>query len=211
MFISSVARADANADFREGFNAMLDAPQKAFEIGNSLDQQGDCRGNYILANLYLSGVSIKGNPVKSDTKKAQELLLKSASAGCGHSADLIATFYAGGMLGLPRDLNKAVYWYSKAFESDNKMHCESSARVAEIYNQEQNYTEAYNWYLKAKNSGSDNCGPKARLVKLQELEVKQQKQAEVMREDPPVAGIRLSLGGESKPSVKPKKKSKKKN
>lgn len=205
--------ADANADFYEALGAIGNAPKRAFEIGNSLDQQGDCRGNYILAQLYQSGDLLKGNPVKEDIGKARELFLKSAAAGCGNSAALVARFYgsAGGGIGLPRDLNKAIYWHSKAFEANNKIHCESAAIVAEIYNQSQNYVEAYKWYLKAVNSDAVFCGDKERLMKLKELEAKQKNQVEAMREDPPVAGVKLSLSGESKSLIKPKKKSKKKN
>ena len=115
---------------------------------------------------------------------------------------------------MPRDLNKAVYWHSKAFESNNKSYCELAVSLAEIYNQAQNYAEAYNWYLKAKNSGSVYCVDNLRLVKLQELEEKQKNQAEAMREDPPVAGIKLSLARGSENSELPnksKKKAKKKS
>lgn len=209
MFISAAAHADAEADFSEATSAINDNPKRAFDIGKSLDQQGDCRGNYILAVLYQYGEFAKGNPLKEDLGKTRELLIKSATSGCGISADLLARFYgsAGGGIGLPRDLNKAIYWHGKAFESNNKTYCESAAIIAEIYDGAQNITEAYSWYSKAKNSGSVYCGPKERLAKLKQLEDKQQKQAEVMREDPPVKGITLSLGGETKPKKKSKKKS----
>lgn len=213
MLLSFIAHADADADFSEATTAVNVDPKRAFDIGKSLDQRGDCRGNFILAMLYQYGEFAKGNPLKEDLSKTRELLIKSATAGCGISADLIARFYAsaGGGIGFPRDLNKAIYWHGKAFESNNKTYCESAAIISEIYNDAQNYTEAYNWYSKAKNSGSAYCGPKERFAKLQELEVKQQKQAEVMREDPPVAGIRLSLSSVNDSPAKPKKKSKKKS
>ena len=87
MVTSSIARADANADFGEALHSITSAPKRAFEIGKSLDQLGDCRGNYILAQLYQYGEYAKGNPLKEDLAKTRELYIKSATAGCGISAN----------------------------------------------------------------------------------------------------------------------------
>lgn len=213
MFVSSGANADADAEFKEALSAFttskssIDDYKKSFEIGERLNQQGDCRGGYILGSIYANGFG-----VNKDSNKAKELLFQSANAGCAESASDIGYRYAGDLqgLGLPKDMNNAINWLSKSYEADinhNKKSraCYAAKRVAEIYYDLSKYSDSLNWYQKVQ-SGDPYCADDKTLAKIPELKALLSQQSESMREDPPVAGIRLSLGGEGKPTKKSKKK-----
>lgn len=207
MFLSSIALADAEteAELKEARSDMTSNPQRAYELAVKLDQKGNCHGTGILASLYG-----KGEVVKKDKQKMIELHTKSANGGCALSAGLIGTFYRTGYPPiLPVDLNKAAYWHGKAFEFDNSL-CNNAKWAATIYDENGNQVDALNWYKKAHSQNS--CKSDQDIVsRIKALEVTQQKQVEDMREDPPVAGIKLSIGGSGDSPSKPKKKPKKKN
>ena len=212
MFISYASYADADADFKEAMGYIVSRSststdyKKAFEIGERLIQKGDCRGEYIHASLYSSGFD-----VKKDIYYAESLYIKSANSGCAMSMSHIANMYF-----YDRDYIKAIQWFSKTYETDVKNNdkkkphaCYAANKIAELYYNEKKYSDSLHWYQNAKIL--KDCINNVVFARIQELESAEKNQAVLMREDPPVAGIRLSLGGESKSSVKPKKKSKKKN
>lgn len=214
MLLSSVAHADADAEFQQAIDILTvyknsnQEYKKAFEIGESLDQQGHCGGGFILGRMYVEGYG-----VIKDANKGKDLLFKSANSGCETSMSYIGFDYVQlHTLGLPTDFIKAETWINKSYEiniNKNKkvIACFQARRFAEIYNDNQMYPQTLEWYQKVKNSGISSCADDKTLRKISELEKSVQKQTEAMREDPPVAGITLSLGGDD---AKPAKKSKKK-
>ncbi|PPD50884.1 MAG: hypothetical protein CTY12_09125 [Methylotenera sp.] len=203
MLLSAFAKADStvNDDVKEAYGdlgGLRENLKRDYEIALKLDQEGNCHGANILAILYDLGLV-----VKEDKQKSRELKMRSANGGCGNAASSVGFNYKLGFGGYPRDLNKAIYWHSKAFDLDNNLYCNDAKAVATIYDENGNYLEALNWYKKANQKSCANQEINARI---QALEVTQQKQAEAMREDPPVAGITLSLSDDAKPAKKSKKK-----
>ena len=220
MLISSGAFADANSDFKEAMD-YIHSPlstdydyKKIFEIAERLNQQGDCRGEELKGYSYLRGLNVYLN---KDINRARDIYFKSAEAGCAETMAFVGLDYKErSSLGLPVDYNKAIYWLSKSYQlfvNNNKLWraCLAAQSIADIYYIQKKTSDSLSWYQKMQNSGTRKCANDEALAKIKSLEVTQQKQAEIMREDPPVAGIKLSLSGVKKSPAKLNKKSKKIN
>ncbi len=73
-------------------------------------EQGDVKGQYILALIYYSG-----HGVAEDHKKALYWYTKAAEQGYTEAQLIVAVMYRHGQ-GTPKDNKLAVYWYTKAAE-----------------------------------------------------------------------------------------------
>ena len=203
MLLCAYAEADStvNDDVKEAYGdlgGLKENLKRDYEIAVKLDKDGNCHGANILAIFYDLGFV-----VKKDEQKSRELKMRSANGGCGNAASSIGFNYKLGFGGYPRDINKAIYWHSKAFDLDNNLNCNDAKAVANIYDENSNYLEALNWYKKANQK---SCANKEIKSRIQALEAIQLKQVEEMRDDPLVAGTTLTLIGDAKPSKKSKKK-----
>ena len=142
LIISSVANADADADFKEAID-YIHSPlstdydyKKIFEIAERLNQQGDCRGEELKGYSYLRGLNVYLN---KDINRARDIYFKSAEAGCSETMAFVGLDYKEhSMLGLPADDIKAIYWLSKSYElfvNSNKLWrtCLAAQSIADIY------------------------------------------------------------------------------
>jgi len=102
-----------------------DMRQSDYWYGNAAEQyardaeRGSAHALFWLSVLYSSGGGY-GFRVPGDINKAQECILKAAELGSLAAQVRLGEQYrqSNGYLNFPQDINKAVYWYTKAAEQN---------------------------------------------------------------------------------------------
>lgn len=108
-------------------------------------KSGDGKASYMLGNMYKSG-----DGVVKDIKKANSLYILSAEQGYARSQVLVGFMYEFGQSSVPKDGQKAVYWFEKSAEQGDSY---SQNHLGNIYRQgilvKADYQKAIYWYNKS--------------------------------------------------------------
>ncbi len=124
-----------------------------FDVFRKLSENGhDC------ANYYLAGYYTSGNHVSQNFKTSFDYYLKAYNLGCKDSAYLLAHKYENGN-GTKVNITRASSLYFEAANFESQL---AALHIAKSYKQgtkllERNLPEAYIWFNKAAQLGSDEA------------------------------------------------------
>lgn len=111
LFLSlSIAQA---ANLNDGYKAAIKGDyDEAFTIIRSKAIGGDANAQFTMAMMYHSGLG-----VKMDEQEAVKWYLTAAENGSVKAMEFISAGYENGWFGLPRDAERARYWYDRMEET----------------------------------------------------------------------------------------------
>ncbi|WLF84304.1 tetratricopeptide repeat protein [Moraxella sp. ZY210820] len=92
--------------------------QQAYQVLLKYAEQSNPDAIYHLGQFYIAPSRLDG-VITPDSKKAEELLLKSANMNHKASQIFLGSTYKFGGHGFPRDKEKACYWMKKSVESES--------------------------------------------------------------------------------------------
>lgn len=92
--------------------------QQAYQVILKYAEQNNPDAIYHLGQFYIAPSRLDG-VITPDSKKAEELLLKSANMNHVSSQIFLGSTYKFGGHGFPRDKEKACYWMKKSVESES--------------------------------------------------------------------------------------------
>jgi uncharacterized protein len=140
MLINLLGRA---YDSDEDYEPALRHYQKATDLGNM----------YALTNL--GWLSVSGDAVPQDLKKAVAQMEKAALAGNAYAKNSLGDLYRDGYEGLPQDNAKALKWYQQAADLG---YAEAMGNLGLIYREgkgvDKDYDKSLAWYRKAADLGN---------------------------------------------------------
>ncbi len=106
----SIAQA---ANLNDGYKAAIKGDyDEAFTIIRSKAIDGDANAQFTMAMMYHSGLG-----VKMDEQEAVKWYLTAAENGSVKAMEFISAGYENGWFGLPRDAERARYWYDRMEEA----------------------------------------------------------------------------------------------
>ncbi|MFZ5595109.1 MAG: tetratricopeptide repeat protein [Pseudomonadota bacterium] len=106
----SIAQA---ANLNDGYKAAIKGDyDEAFTIIRSKAIDGDANAQFTMAMMYHSGLG-----VKMDEQEAVKWYLTAAENGSIKAMEFISAGYENGWFGLPRDAERARYWYDRMEEA----------------------------------------------------------------------------------------------
>lgn len=106
----SIAQA---ASLNDGYKAAIKGDyDEAFTIIRSKAIDGDANAQFTMAMMYHSGLG-----VKMDEQEAVKWYLTAAENGSVKAMEFISAGYENGWFGLPRDAERARYWYDRMEEA----------------------------------------------------------------------------------------------
>lgn len=111
LFLSlSIAQA---ANLNDGYKAAIKGDyDEAFTIIRSKAIGGDANAQFTMAMMYHSGLG-----VKMDEQEAVKWYLTAAENGSVKAMEFVSAGYENGWFGLPRDAERARYWYDRMEEA----------------------------------------------------------------------------------------------
>lgn len=130
---------------RDGVKKDLESAYKEFLIASEM---GMPEAHFNLGDMYRLGEYVEVN-----TKKAEALFLLAAEGYITQAMHALGVFYDKGAENVSVDLNKAIYWYTKAAEEGDS---ESMAALGNLHASgrlEKNYMGAYFWLYQATMHG----------------------------------------------------------
>lgn len=92
-----------------------------------------------------------GNSTGKEPDKFAQIAIEKAENGDHAAQYFLASYYADGKRGLPKDKNKAIYWYQKSATGGNSR---SQNNLAVIFEKSKNLEEAVYWYKKAVSNNN---------------------------------------------------------
>lgn len=103
---TAAAVASAGGNYGDGADSAVRGDYKAaFEIWQSLAEQGDARAQFNLGLMYHGGLFVEQNE-----EKALGWYQRAAESGVPEAQQFLAVAYAEGWFGLPKNLSLARYW-----------------------------------------------------------------------------------------------------
>lgn len=132
-------------DSENGFSADYSKAKFYYEQAWAMKQNAYLASNlgYVYYRLY-------------DIKKAEELLVIADTAGCTDASDFLGRIYRDGMLGT-KDLNKAVFYYNRAYEAGDLNNVFTFNEFAELLVEIGDYQKAYDVAEEGDNKFNDIC------------------------------------------------------
>ncbi|MDX1253263.1 MAG: sel1 repeat family protein [Gammaproteobacteria bacterium] len=101
------------ANLNDGYKAAIKGDyDEAFTIIRAKAIDGDANAQFTMAMMYHSGLG-----VKMDEQEAVKWYLTAAENGSIKAMEFISAGYENGWFGLPRDAERAKYWYDRMEEA----------------------------------------------------------------------------------------------
>ena len=88
-------------------------------------------------------------------KEAESWRKKAAENGYWRASMLLAAAYEDGSR-VSQDVEKAIFWYEKVYELQGDHAGIVAFRIGDIYTEEKDYTQAFEWYKKGAEAGYGN-------------------------------------------------------
>ena len=125
--------------------------EEAFPIFNELARDGNAFAMFYVGRAYKRGRHVDENREAAAKWFAEALprLKKGAKQGDTFSMYYLGRMYSNGY-GTPKSKEKARFWYRKASDDG---YAKAMYRIAEIYDDQQRYEKALEWYEKALTAG----------------------------------------------------------
>lgn len=111
---------------------------------NAADYRTDAINGNAIAQFYLGQSYFRGWGIKPDTIQAVYWWRKSAEQGNPAAQNNMGAAYSNGWGNLTQNKETAIYWYKKAAEKNGAF---PQKNLGRIYEDKENYEEAFIWYL----------------------------------------------------------------
>ena len=131
-----------------GYFAGYPRYDEAFKYLEKAASMDHASANYMMGNMFIKG--LLGSRSNEELEKGYKYVEKSYKLGNIAASNLIGNMYLNGIYPLNKDVDKAKKYFTKASDNNYAYAFNNLGRIEE---DNKNYIEAFNYYLKSANLG----------------------------------------------------------